>query len=331
MNQPVKNGVMVYAEQKNGIIHPVSFELLGKGRELADKLNVELWSVLLGYHVRGEAETLIHYGADRVFLYDDPMLEVFDVVKYKHVLVGLIRETDPQLFLIGATPLGRSLAPRVAAALNTGLTADCIDIQIDDKGEIVQIRPAFTGNIIAHIKTRSRPVMATVRYRVMKPLPRDTSRKGEVVEKHPPTLQDTGLRVLGEVSTRSVNLAEAEIIVSGGRGLKRREDLNMLKELASLLGGVVGVSRPLVDDGWISKDHQVGFSGNTVKPKLYIACGISGSPQHIAGMRDSEVIVAINIDRSAPIFRIADYGIVGDLYEVVPRLIEALKRLKRVE
>lgn len=329
MNQPIRNGVMVYAEQGKGVIHPVSFELLGKGRELADKLNVELWSVLLGYNVRDRAETLIHYGADRVFLYGDSTLEEFDVVKYKHVLVELVREVDPQLFLIGATPLGRSLAPRVAAALNTGLTADCIDIQIDDKGEIVQIRPAFTGNILAHIKTRSRPVMATVRYRVMKPLPKDTSRKGEIIEKTPLKLPDTGLKVLGEVSTRSVNLAEADIIVSGGRGLKKKEDLNMLKELASLLGGVVGVSRPLVDDGWASKDHQVGFSGNTVKPKLYIACGISGSPQHIAGMRDSEVIVAINIDRSAPIFRIADYGIVGDLYEIIPRLIETLKRLKK--
>ncbi|MBS7618023.1 electron transfer flavoprotein subunit alpha/FixB family protein [Candidatus Bathyarchaeota archaeon] len=313
------------------MVHPVSFELLGKGRELADRLNIELWSVLLGYRVRDKAETLIHYGADRVFLYDDQMLEEFDVVKYKHVLVELVREVTPQLFLIGATPLGRSLAPRIAAALNTGLTADCIDIQIDDRGEIVQIRPAFTGNIIAHIKTRSRPIMATVRYRVMKPLPRDNSRRGKIVERSPPKLPDTGLKFLGEVSTRSVNLAEADIIVSGGRGLKKKEDLNMLKELASLLGGVVGVSRPLVDDGWISKDHQVGFSGNTVKPKLYIACGVSGSPQHMAGMRDSEVIVAINIDRSAPIFRIADYGIVGDLYEVVPKLIEALKRLKENE
>jgi electron transfer flavoprotein alpha subunit len=331
LNQPIENGVMVYAEQKKGIVHPVSLELLGKGRELADKLNVELWGILLGHNIKGKAETLIHYGADRVFLYDDPTLEEFDVVRYKHVLVELVREVKPQLILMGATPLGRSLAPRVAAALNTGLTADCIDIQIDDKGEIVQIRPAFTGNILAYIKTRSKPVMATVRYRVMKPLTKDPSRKGEVIEKPTPKIPDTGLKVLGEISTRRVNLAEADIIVSGGRGLKRKEDLNMLKELASILGGVLGVSRPLVDEGWVSKEHQVGFSGNTVKPKLYIACGISGSPQHIAGMRDSEIIVAINIDQSAPIFRIADYGIVGDLYEVIPKLIETLKRLKKHE
>ncbi|MEM3547328.1 MAG: electron transfer flavoprotein subunit alpha/FixB family protein [Candidatus Bathyarchaeia archaeon] len=319
---------MVYAEQENGVIHPVSFELLGKGRELADRLNVELWSVIVGYGIREKAEALIHYGADRVFLYDNPTFKEFDVVKYKQVLVELVKEVNPRLFLIGATPLGRSLAPRVAAALNTGLTADCIDIQIDDNGEIVQIRPAFTGNILAHIKTKSRPVMATVRYRVMKPPPKDTSRRGEIIEKQPLQLRNSGLKVLGKVAERSVNLAEADVIVSGGRGLKKKEDLNMLKELASLMGGVLGVSRPLVDDGWVSKDHQVGFSGNTVKPKLYIACGISGSPQHIAGMRDSEVIVAINIDRTAPIFRIADYGIVGDLYDVVPKLIEALKRLK---
>lgn len=330
MNSPIRDGVLVYAEQEEGVVHPVSFELLGKGRELADKLNTELWSVLLGYRIREKAETLIHYGADRVFLYDDPTLETFDVIRYKQVLVELVKEVDPKLFLIGATPLGRSLAPRVAAALNTGLTADCIDIQIDENGEIVQVRPAFTGNIIAHIKTRSKPVMATVRYRVMKPLPRDNSRRGEIIEKQTPRLPDTGLRVLAKIARRSINLAEAEVIVSGGRGLRRREDLNMLKELASLLGGVVGVSRPLVDEGWVPKEYQVGFSGNTVKPKLYIACGISGSPQHIAGMRDSEVIVAINIDKSAPIFRIADYGIVGDLYEVIPKLIETLKRSKRV-
>lgn len=321
-------GVLVYAEQEDGVVHPVSFELLGKGREIADKLGVELWSVLLGYRVRRQAEELVYHGADRVFLYDHPSLEVFDVVKYKHVLVELARETEPLVFLVGATPLGRSLAPRVAAALNTGLTADCIDLQVDENGELIQIRPAFTGNILAHIKTRSRPVMATVRYRVMKAPKRDPSRKGVIVERRLCEIPETGLKFLGKVSARRVNLAEADVIVAGGRGLKRKEDLKMLEELASLLGGVLGVSRPLVDEGWISKDYQVGFSGNTVKPRLYIACGISGSPQHLAGMRGSDVIVAINIDPSAPIFRVADYGVVGDLYEVVPRLIEELRRVK---
>jgi len=328
LSTSAKGGVLVYAEHENGVIHPVSFELLGKGREIADRLGVELWSVLLGHRVKRQAEELVYYGADRVFLYDHPTLEVFDVVRYKHVLVKLVRETEPLVFLVGATPLGRSLAPRVAAALNTGLTADCIDLQVDKDGELIQIRPAFTGNILAHIKTRSRPIMATVRYRVMKAPKRDTSRRGVVVEKRPGEALETGLRFLGKVSARRVNLADADVIVAGGRGLKRKEDLKLLEELASLLGGVLGVSRPLVDEGWISKDYQVGFSGNTVKPRLYVACGISGSPQHLAGMRGSDVIVAINIDPSAPIFRVADYGVVGDLYEVVPKLIEALKRIK---
>lgn len=324
------NGVLVYSEYDEGAIHPVAFELLGKSREIADRLSVEVWGVIIGYRIGDDkARELIYYGADRVFVYDHPRLEYFDPVIYRDVLVDLVKRVNPSVFLFGATPLGRSLAPRVAAAIGAGLTADCIDIQVDENGDIIQVRPAFTGNILAYIKTSSRPVMSTVRYRVMKMPDRDTSRVGEIIRLVPNLERDSGIRVLGRISRRSVDLSRADIVVAGGRGFKRREDLKMLEDLASILGGVVGVSRPLVDEGWMPRERQVGFSGNTVKPRLYMAFGISGSPQHIAGMRGSEVVVAVNIDPSAPIFRIADYGVIGDLYEVIPKLIEELSRIKR--
>lgn len=324
------NGVLVYSEYDEGAIHPVAFELLGKSREIAGRLGVEVWGVIIGYRVGDDkARELIYYGADRVFVYDHPRLEYFDPVLYRDVLVDLVERVNPSVFLFGATPLGRSLAPRVAAAIGAGLTADCIDIQVDENGDIIQVRPAFTGNILAYIKTSSRPVMSTVRYRVMKMPNRDTGRVGEIIRLASNLERDSGIRVLGRISRRSVDLSRADIVVAGGRGFKRREDLKMLEDLANLLGGVVGVSRPLVDEGWMPRERQVGFSGNTVKPRLYMAFGISGSPQHIAGMRGSEVVVAVNIDPSAPIFRIADYGVIGDLYEVIPKLIEELSRIKR--
>ena len=321
-------GVMVFAEQHESKLHPVTFELLGKGREIADKLGVELSGILLGWGVSEAARELIYRGADKVFLVEHPSLKFFDPVRYKHNIVRIIEDEKPELVLFGATPLGRSLAPRVAVALSTGLTADCIDIVVDEEGDIVQVRPAFTGNIIAHIKTRTRPVMATVRYRVMRPLPRDPGRKGRIIVRDPVLKGETGIRIVRKVRDKSVRITDADIVVAAGRGLKRPEDLRIIEELASLLGGVVGASRPLVDEGWISRDHQVGFSGNVVRPRLYIACGISGSPQHLAGMRNSQIIVAINVDPSAPIFRHADYGIVGDLYEIVPKLIERLKDMR---
>ena len=320
-------GVLVFAEQREGRVHPVSFELLGKGREIADRLGSRLGSVLLGSGVHEIARELIYRGADIVFVYDHPLLKEYDPIRYKCVIVDLIRELNPELVLFGATQIGRSLAPRVAVALGTGLTADCIDIRVDGCGNIVQIRPAFTGSIIAHIKTRTRPVMATIRYRVMIPLKRDTSRSGKIVLRRPPLVEHSGVRIIEKIREKRVRLPDADVIVSCGRGLKRPEDIRMIEELAELLDGVVGASRPLVDEGWISRDHQVGFSGSTVRPRLYIACGISGSPQHLAGMRGSKIIVAINIDPSAPIFRVADYGIVGDLYEIVPQMIKKLKGL----
>jgi electron transfer flavoprotein alpha subunit len=318
--------VLVFAEQEDGRIHQVSYELLGKGRELADRLGAQLSAVLLGWRMEDGASELIYRGADTVFLYDHQSLREFDVVRYSRNMVDLVRETKPRIFLIGATRIGRTLAPRIAAALGTGLTADCVDLDLDEDGNLIQIRPAFSGNIMAQIRTKTRPQMATVRYRVMRMLKRDTGRKGRIIRRRVEVIEETGIEVLVKTRADEVNLADAEVIVSGGRGLRRPEDFGLLEELAEALGGVVGSSRPLVDDGWISKDHQVGFSGNTVKPKVYIACGISGAPQHLFGMRDSDVIIAINKDPSAPIFNVSDYGIVGDLYEVIPILIREIKK-----
>ena len=318
-------GLMVFAEQRGGKIHPVSYELLGKGREIADKLHVELSSVLLGNQMEDEAKELIYYGADKVFLYDDPALKEFDLLNYKHNIVKLIEEVKPEILLFGATHLGRSLGPRIAVALNTGLTADCIALDVDEEGNLIQVRPAFSGNILAYIKTSTRPQMSTIRYKVMQKRERDTGRKGETIKKDV-ELVDSLLTIINKERSGEVNIAEADVIVCGGKGLKSPEDFGILQGLADLLGGVVGSSRPLVDDGWIGKEHQVGFSGNTVKPKLYIACGVSGSAQHLAGMRGADTIVAINNDPSAPIFRVADYGIVGDLYEVIPKLTSEIKR-----
>ena len=319
--------VLVFAENNDGKVHPVSYELLGKGRELADSLGVDLNAVLLGWRMEDEAFELIYRGADKVFLYDHPSLEEFDVIRYTRNIVKMVRETKPDIFLVGATRIGRTLAPRIAAALRTGLTADCVDLKLDEEGNLVQVRPAFSGNIMAQIVTKTRPQMATVRYKVMKMPERDTEREGEIIRMKVDVIEETGMRIVEKTRADEVEIAEADVVVSGGRGLKRPEDFSLLEELASLLGGVVGSSRPLVDAGWISKDHQVGFSGNTVKPRIYIACGISGSPQHLFGMRDSDIIIAVNKDPTAPIFNVSDYGVVGDLYEFIPLLIREVKRL----
>lgn len=321
-------GVMIFAEQEDGKIHPVSYELLGKGRDIADKLGVKLSCVLLGFQMKNEVNELIYQGADKIFLYDHPSLKEFDVIRYKQNIVNLVKEENPEIFLLGATHLGRSLGPRIAVALKTGLTADCIDLKVDEEGNLIQIRPAFSGNILAHIKTKTRPQMSTVRYKVMEKRERDPTRKGEIIMKDAEVIENSGMKILKKEKAGEVNITEADIIVSGGRGLKKPDDFKILHELADFLGGVVGSSRPLVDEGWIGREHQVGFSGNTVKPKLYFACGISGSPQHLAGMRDSDIIVAINTDPSAPIFKVADYGIVGDLYEVVPKLVDVIRKNK---
>jgi electron transfer flavoprotein alpha subunit len=321
-------GVLVFGEQ-HGRISSVVYELLGKGRELADKLGEDLYCVVLGSEVQAGAENLLEYGVDRVYLFDDPVLAQYRDDPYVHVLGEFVGETTPSVVLIGATPIGRSLAPRLATKLRTGLTADCTGLDIDADGHLVQTRPAYGGNVMATIITReARPQMATVRYKVMKSATRTPERRGDLLTLPvDPDVVDRTRIVNTYQAQEEKSLTEADVIVSGGKGLGSPEGFKMLKRLADALGGVVGASRVVVDEGWIEYKHQVGLSGKTVRPKLYIACGISGAVQHLAGMQTSDTIVAINNDPAAPIFRVADYGIVGDVYEVVPEIIQQASRL----
>ena len=323
-------GVMVYAEQKGGVIHKVSYELLGKARQLADELGEDVFCCICGPS-NMELNELIYRGADRVYhVRDEEIFSIPEILTYAKNVVKIIKDVKPEICLFGATSFGRSLAPRVAAALQCGLTADCTGLEIDeDDKKLVQIRPAFSENILAHIKSDNMPQMSTVRYKEFDEAKRDESRTGEVEVIEPIVVENNMIQILREITEEDFNITDAEIVVSAGKGLKTSEDFKMIKELADALGGVVGSSRPLVEDGFISKAHQVGYSGNRVKPKLYIACGISGAPQHQAGMKESEMILAINSDPSAPIFNIADYGIVGDMYEVIPQMIEKINGQKQ--
>jgi electron transfer flavoprotein alpha subunit len=323
--------VWVLAEYRDGNFAGITYELLGKGRELADTLGVKLAAVLLGSGCAERARHLIHAGADKVFVADHEKLDFFNEEIYAGVTVDAILEYKPEIVLCGATAIGRSWAPRVAADLKTGLTADCTGLAIENGNRnLLQTRPAFGGNIMATIVCpNKRPQMATVRPRVMKRPQPDESRTGEIIPIHinPDNLKSriTVLEMVRELGDQ-VNLAEAEVIVSGGRGMKEAKHFAMLEELAELLGGAVGASRGAVDSDWIPYAHQVGQTGKTVAPKLYIACGISGAVQHLVGMQSSDVIVAINNDPEAPIFKVADYSIVGDVFEVVPQLIAAIKQ-----
>lgn len=327
-------GVWVVAEQKGGKVQSVTFELLGAGRSLADGREVELAAVLIGDGLEAAAAELIERGADKVYLAQAPALAEFLDEPYSRILARLIREQKPEIVLTGATAIGRSLIPRVAAEIYTGLTADCTGLAIDpERGLLLQTRPAFGGNIMATIVCENyRPQMATVRHKVMKEAPADPSRQGEIVAvevKPEDCLSRTRFLKTVEELGYAVNIAEADIIVSGGRGMKGPENYAMLHELADLLGGAVGASRAAVDSGWIPYSHQVGQTGKTVQPKLYVACGISGAIQHLVGMQSAETIVAVNRDPAAPIFTVADYGLVGDLFEIVPALIKVLKSRRK--
>lgn len=330
--------VWVYAEQDWGALKEIGIELLSKGRELADSLKVRLCSVLIGSKVRKHVDTLFEHGADKVYVCDNPTLDHYDTVKYAKAVENLVEAYKPEIVLYGASPQGRDLAPRIASKLRVGLTADCTDLQIGDykhtdgnqyRNILYQIRPAFGGNIIATIVSpKKRPQMATVREGVMPTPTRQNGRKGEVIE-FKPTLNDLKnvTRILKREKTeKGVNLKGAQIIVSGGYGVGSRDSFNIIRAFAAALGAEVGASRAAVDAGFIEKDHQVGQTGTTVRPKLYIACGISGSVQHRAGMDKSAKIVAINRDPEAPIFGIAHYGIIGDLHEVIPKIIEDIKK-----
>jgi electron transfer flavoprotein alpha subunit len=329
------SGVWVYAECRHGRLAPVALELLGAGHRLAEKRGVSLAAVLLGSEIEGLAEELVAYGADTVFVVDDPALASFTDDAYGNALSALAKEYKPEIILAGATAIGRSFIPRVATTLATGLTADCTDLAIRaEDGVLLQTRPAFGGNIMATIVCpHTRPQISTVRPLVMKPLSRDSGRKGEIIKVNlNPVILKPRVKVLDSVveDLDRVNLSEADIVVAGGRGLENEKGFAMIRELADLLGGAVAASRGAVDSGWIPYPHQVGQTGKTVAPKIYIACGISGAIQHLVGMQSADTIIAINRDADAPIFDVATYGIVGDVFEIVPQLIEKFKERKGV-
>ncbi len=326
-------GVWVFAEQKEGKVANVTFELLGQGRQLADKLVEPLCAMLLGSQVGELARELICFGADKVYLAESDQLDVFIEDTFTEVITGLIREHKPNIVLFGATAIGRSLAPRIASRLETGLTADCTGLEIDpETRDLLQTRPAFGGNLMATIVCPNhRPQMASVRPKVFKPVRRDGLRMGRIIKfdyKHHTLIQRAQLLAVVKEAARTTGIAEAEVIAAGGLGLGNAENFTIIERLADTLGGAVGASRGAVDAGWFSYSHQVGQTGKTVCPKLYIACGISGAIQHLVGMQSSEIIVAINKDPKAPIFNVADYCIVGDVLEVVPALIKEIEKIR---
>jgi electron transfer flavoprotein alpha subunit len=325
------DGVWVFAEQRHGTLGPVTSELLGEGRRLAQALEVQVAAVLFGEGVAHLAPTLLAAGAHKVYLVEHPLLKDFLEEPHSKVLTELAQKFQPEIILAGATYLGRAFIPRVAAALKTGLTADCTAFAIDpEKRLLLQTRPAFGGNIMATIITpRSYPQMATARPGVFKPAPGAPSADGRVIRVEPTSLEAAGrsrfMETVAEIKER-IPLAAAEVVVAGGRGLKEAKNFRLLEELADLLGGAVGATRGAVDAGWIPYAHQIGQTGKTVSPKLYIACGISGAAQHLVGMQSSDFIVAINKDPQAPILRVADVGLVGDLFEIIPALIQEIKK-----
>lgn len=321
-------GILVYVEHLDGVIHPVTLELIGKARELAGRINQPVFALWIGAGIAKNAAQLLPYGVDRVLVYDDEALRHFRVDVYANLFEDGINELKPTAVLVGATSVGRSLAPRVAARFRTGLTADCTQLEIKSNTDLVQIRPAFGGNIMAQIvTTRTRPQFATVRYKVMEPATCGAAPSGTVLrrEVRPERLRSC-LEVIAVVpKEKQANISDAEVLVVAGRGVKNRGDLALPEELAGLLGGQLACTRPLVEAGWLSYTQQIGLSGRTVKPKLIITCGVSGAVQFTACMNGAERIFAINQDRTAPIFKVAHYGIVGDLYQILPQLIAKIK------
>ena len=341
MNLEEYKGVYVFAQQVDNEVSSIALELIGKGKDLAKDLNTTVTAVLVGSNVMGLTEILGEYGADRVIVVDDPELKEYRTEPYTHALASVIEKYKPDVFLIGATAIGRDLGPRVCARIHTGLTADCTQLDIGDfplvptpgkeqkHNQLLMTRPAFGGNTIATIACPEfRPQMATVRPGVMQKLPREAGRKAVVEEFNPGfTPNDKYVEILDIVKavTDTVDIMDAKILVSGGRGMGGPENFKILEELAEAIGGTVSCSRAVVDAGWKPKDLQVGQTGKTVRPNVYFAIGISGAIQHLAGMEESDIIVAINKDESAPIFDVADYGVVGDLNKIVPLLTEKIK------
>ena len=343
-NLEAYKGVFVFAQQVDNVISNIAFELIGKGKELAKDLGVEVTAVLVGSDVKGLADQLAEYGADKVIIVDDPELKEYRTEPYTHAIASVIEEFKPEIFLIGATAIGRDLGPRVCARIHTGLTADCTKLDIGDfpmnpvpgretkHNQLLMTRPAFGGNTIATIACPDfRPQMATVRPGVMQKAPKEAGKKAVVTEFNPGFTKNNKyvdiLEVVKAVSN-TVDIMDAKILVSGGRGVGSPENFKILDDLAEAIGGTVSCSRAVVDAGWKPKDLQVGQTGKTVRPNVYFAIGISGAIQHLAGMEESDIIVAINKDESAPIFDVADYGVVGDLNKIVPMLTEKIKEAK---
>ena len=343
-NLEAYKGVFVFAQQVDNVISNIAFELIGKGKELAKDLGVEVTAVLVGSDVKGLADQLAEYGADKVIVVDDPELKEYRTEPYTHAIASVIEEFKPEIFLIGATAIGRDLGPRVCARIHTGLTADCTKLDIGDfpmnpvpgretkHNQLLMTRPAFGGNTIATIACPDfRPQMATVRPGVMQKAPKEAGKKAVVTEFNPGFTKNNKyvdiLEVVKAVSN-TVDIMDAKILVSGGRGVGSPENFKILDDLAEAIGGTVSCSRAVVDSGWKPKDLQVGQTGKTVRPHVYFAIGISGAIQHVAGMEESDIIVAINKDESAPIFDVADYGVVGDLNKIVPMLTEKIKEAK---
>ncbi|MGN0415580.1 MAG: electron transfer flavoprotein subunit alpha/FixB family protein [Agathobacter sp.] len=336
-------GVFIYAQQVDNKLSSIAFELIGKAKELASDLGTEVTAVLLGSNVKGLADELGEYGADKVIVVDNPELETYRTEPYAQALAAVINEYKPEIMLVGATAIGRDLGPTVSARVATGLTADCTKLEIGDfplqpvpgkedeqkHNQLLMTRPAFGGNTIATIACPdNRPQMATVRPGVMQKLPKESGRKAEVIEFNPALEKNNRYVEIQEV-VKAVgnvqNIMDAKVLVSGGRGVGSKENFQMLQDLADVFGGMVSCSRAVVENGWLAQDYQVGQTGKTVRPQIYFAIGISGAIQHVAGMEESDLIIAINKDEDAPIFQVADYGIVGDLNKIVPALTEALK------
>lgn len=337
-------GVYVFAQQVDNEISGIALELLGKGKELAEKLATEVTAVLIGYNVKNLADKLAEYGADKVILVDDPELETYRTEPYAHALASVIEKYKPEIVLVGATAIGRDLGPTVSARVQTGLTADCTVLEIGDfplnaipgqeqkHNQLLMTRPAFGGNTIATIACPdNRPQMATVRPGVMQKIAPIAGAKAVIEEYNPgftPNNKYVTIKEVVKAVSDTVDIMDAKILVSGGRGVGSAENFKILDDLAEVLGGTVSCSRAVVDNGWKPKDLQVGQTGKTVRPQIYFAIGISGAIQHVAGMEESDLIVAINKDETAPIFDVADYGIVGDLNKIVPMLTEKIKEAK---
>lgn len=332
MNLDQYKGVWVFAEQRDGELQKVSLELLGEGRKLADKLGVKLTALLLGNNVSDMAKNLASHGADEVLVAEDETLAHYTTDGYTKVICELVQERKPEILFIGATFVGRDLGPRVAARLKTGLTADCTSLDIDEEGKfLLATRPAFGGNLMATIAcTDHRPQMATVRPGVFSKLKEDKANAGKI-ENVKANISENDIRtkiVKVVKETKAIeDIAEAKILISGGRGVGNKETFKLLEELAEVMGGTVSASRAAIENNWLDKNYQVGQTGKTVRPNIYIACGISGAIQHVAGMQDSDVIIAINKDENAAIMKLADYAIVGDLNKVIPELIKQFKEM----